>query len=222
MKHVVATLIRLALFALVCFIFSLAAGAALPGALNLAVVVAGVWLAFPLTWIGRKFLDRRPTAARAVWTTTLVHVGVGLTFGVPLVRAIVTHRHWSGWTLPVPSRIGLALVLVTGAACSLIVLNLALRGLGAPAIALSRRLASDWCYAWTRNPMVLAALALFLSLGIWFRSALFTLWVIAVFAPALLFFVKVFEERELELRFGAPYLEYKARTPMLLPRRPGR
>jgi protein-S-isoprenylcysteine O-methyltransferase Ste14 len=37
----------------------------------------------------------------------------------------------------------------------------------------------------------------------------------------LLFFVKMYEERELELRFGAPYLEYKSRTPMLLPRKPG-
>jgi len=33
-------------------------------------------------------------------------------------------------------------------------------------------------------------------------------------------FLKAFEERELEIRFGASYLEYKARTPMLWPRRP--
>ncbi len=99
--------------------------------------------------------------------------------------------------------------------------NLALKGLGAPfAIALSRKLAVDWLYAWTRNPMVLAALAFLLSLGIWFQSALFVLWVLILFAPALLFFVKVYEERELEIRFGASYLEYKSRTPMLFPRKP--
>ena len=99
--------------------------------------------------------------------------------------------------------------------------NLALKGLGAPfAIALSRKLTVDWLYAWTRNPMVLAGLAFFLSLGIWFQSALFVLWVLILFAPALLFFVKVYEERELELRFGSLYLEYKSRTPMLWPRIP--
>jgi len=49
--------------------------------------------------------------------------------------------------------------------------------------------------------MVLAALSWFLSLGIWFQSALFVLWVLILFAPALLFFVKVYEERELEIRF---------------------
>jgi len=96
-----------------------------------------------------------------------------------------------------------------------------LKGLGAPfAIALSRKLAADWLYAWTRNPMVLAGLAFLLSLGIWYQSALFVLWVLILFAPALLFFVKVYEERELEIRFEASYLEYKSRTPMLFPRKP--
>jgi protein-S-isoprenylcysteine O-methyltransferase Ste14 len=57
-------------------------------------------------------------------------------------------------------------------------------------------------------------------LGIWFQSALFVLFVLILFAPALLTIVKVYEERELEIRFGASYLEYKSRTPMLFPRRP--
>jgi protein-S-isoprenylcysteine O-methyltransferase Ste14 len=123
--------------------------------------------------------------------------------------------------LPIPSGIGLALVIITGAASLLVVANLALKGFGAPFfIALSRKLAVDWLYAWTRNPMVLAALAIFVSLGIWFQSALFVLWALVLFAPALLFFVKVYEERELEFRFGASYLEYKSKTPMLFPRKP--
>jgi protein-S-isoprenylcysteine O-methyltransferase Ste14 len=68
--------------------------------------------------------------------------------------------------------------------------------------------------------MALAFLAFLLSLGIWFQSVLFVLWVLILFAPALLVFLKVYEERELEYRFGAAYLEYKSRTPMLFPRRP--
>ncbi len=43
---------------------------------------------------------------------------------------------------------------------------------------------------------------------------------VALLAFILLVFVKVYEERELEIRFGASYLEYKSRTPMLFPRRP--
>jgi protein-S-isoprenylcysteine O-methyltransferase Ste14 len=223
MRHVVGFPVRVALLALVWLILWWAAVTPLSHAANLSVIVGGVLSTFPLVWLGRKVLDRHQTAGGAVWTTTFVHVALGLTFGVPIVRAMTTHRDWSGWVLPVPSVIGLLLVIGTGVACGLTVLNLALTGFGAPFfIALSRKLAADWLYAWTRNPMVLAALAWFLSLGIWFRSALFVLWVLIVFAPALLFFVKVYEERELEIRFGASYLAYKSRTPMLLPRRPRR
>jgi protein-S-isoprenylcysteine O-methyltransferase Ste14 len=38
----------------------------------------------------------------------------------------------------------------------------------------------------------------------------------------LLVFVKVYEERELEIRFGDSYRTYRSRTPLLFPRKPGR
>jgi protein-S-isoprenylcysteine O-methyltransferase Ste14 len=221
MKHNIEFLVRIALLALVWMLWWWAADASLSNAVNLSIIFGGVLLTYPLVWFGRHMLDRRPTLGRAAWMTTFVHYGLGIPFGVPIVRALVTHPDWPGWVLPVPSGIGLALVIITGAATLLTVVNLALKGLGAPfAIALSRKLAADWLYAWTRNPMVLAGLAFLLSLGIWFQSALFVVWALFLFTPALLFFVKVYEERELEVRFGASYLEYKARTPMLFPRRP--
>jgi protein-S-isoprenylcysteine O-methyltransferase Ste14 len=223
MRQVIAFPVRVALLALVWLILWRAAVTPLSRVMNLSVIAGGVLLTFPLVRLGRKVLDRHQTTGGAVWTTTFVHVALGFTFGVPIVRAVATHGEWPGWVLPVPSAIGLLLVIGTGAACLLTVVNLALNGFGAPFfIALSRKLAADWLYAWTRNPMVLAALSWFLSLGIWFQSALFVLWVLILFAPALLFFVKVYEERELEIRFGASYLEYKSRTPMLFPRRPRR
>jgi protein-S-isoprenylcysteine O-methyltransferase Ste14 len=142
-------------------------------------------------------------------------------FGTAIIRAVMTHQAWSGWTLPIPAEIGLVLIKITGGAALLSVINLALKGPGAPfAIALTRKLAVDWLYAWTRNTRVLATLAFLLSLGIWFQSALFMLWVLILFTLVLLFFVKVYEERELEFRFGASYLEYKSRTPLLFPRKP--
>ena len=222
MRQVLEFPVRVALLAFVWLILWWAAATPLSSVVNLSIIVGGVVLTFPLVWLGRKVLDRHPTAGGAVWTTTFVHVALGFTFGVPIVRAVTTHRDWPGWVLPVPSGIGLVLVIGTGAACFLTVVNLALKAFGAPFfIALSRKLTVDWLYAWTRNPMVLAALSWFLALGIWFQSALFVVWVLVLFAPALLFFVKVFEERELEYRFGASYLEYKSRTPMLFPRKPG-
>jgi protein-S-isoprenylcysteine O-methyltransferase Ste14 len=221
MKHTVELFFRIALLAFICLVLWWTPDVPLSNVMNLIVIVGGVLLTYPLVWLGRKILDRHRTMDRAVWTTTIVHFGLGFTFGVPIVRAVTTHQDWFGWVLPVPSGIGLALVIITGAASLLVVVNLALKGFGAPFfIKLSRKLAVDWLYAWTRNPMVLAGLAWFLALGIWFQSALFVLWVIILFAPALLFFVKVYEERELEFRFGASYLEYKSRTPMLFPRKP--
>jgi protein-S-isoprenylcysteine O-methyltransferase Ste14 len=191
--------------------------------MNLCSIVGGVLIAFPIVWLGRMFLDKQPTTSRAVRITAIIHYSLGILFGVPIIRAISTHQEWSGWMLPIPVEIGLFLVLITGAAVLLTVLNLALKGLGAPfVVVLSKKLAVEWLYAWTRNPMVLALLALLVSLGIWFQSALFVLWVLIIFSPALLFFVRTYEERELEIRFGASYLEYKSRTPILLPRRPRR
>jgi protein-S-isoprenylcysteine O-methyltransferase Ste14 len=183
--------------------------------------VGGVLLVFPLVWLGRKILDRHLTTSGVAWITTFVQFAVGNLYAAAIIRAVTTHQDWSDWVLPVPAEIGLWLAIISGAAFLLTVVNLALKGFGAPFfIALSRKLAADWLYAWTRNPMALAFLAFLLSLGIWFQSVLFVLWVLILFAPALLVFLKVYEERELEFRFGASYLEYKSRTPMLFPRRP--
>jgi protein-S-isoprenylcysteine O-methyltransferase Ste14 len=221
MKHAVELLFRIALLVFTWFIWLWVLNLPLSNIMNLSIIVGGVLLVFPLVWLGRMILDRQQTTDRAAWITTFVHYALGIVLGAAIIRAVITHQDWSGWTLPIPVEIGLLLVIITGVAVLSTVVNLALKGLGAPfAIALSRKLAVDWLYAWTRNPMVLAVLTFLLSLGIWFQSALFVLWVLILFAPALLVFVKVYEERELEFRFEASYLEYKSRTPMLFPRRP--
>ena len=221
MKHADELFFRIALLVFTWFIWLWALNQPLSNIMNLSIIVGDVLLVFPIVWLGRMILDRQPTTSRATWITIFVHYALVILFGIAIIRAATTHQEWSGWVLPVPIEIGLLLVIITGTAALFSVINLALKGLGAPfAIALSRKLAVDWLYAWTRNPMVLATLALLLSLGIWFQSALFVLWVLILFTPALLVFVKVYEERELEIRFGASYLEYKSRTPMLFPRKP--
>lgn len=221
MKQIIEFLTRVGLLAFIWLIWWWAITTPLSNAMNLTIIVGGVLLVYPVVWFGRTALDRKPTISRTTWITTFVHYTVGGLFGVAIIRAITTYQDWSGWLLPIPVEIGLFLVYITGLVLLLTVLILALKGLGAPfAIALSKKLAVDWFYAWTRNPMVLSGLAFLLSLGIWYRSALFVLWALILVAPALLVFVKVYEERELEIRFGTSYLEYKARTPLLFPRRP--
>lgn len=221
MKHAVELLLRIGLLVLIWIIWLWVLNQPLSGTMNLSIIMGGVLLTYPLAWLGRKILDKHQTKSRAVWMTTFVHFGMGFTFGIPIVRAVSTYEDWCGWLLPIPSVIGFVLVIITGTAFLLTVANLALKGFGAPFfIALSQKLAADWMYAWTRNPMALAALAFFLSLGIWFQSSLFILWVLILLAPAYVFFAKVYEERELEIRFGASYMEYKSTTPMFFPRKP--
>ena len=182
----------------------------------------GVLAMFPVVCVGRRVLDVQPTPSRAVWVTTVVHFTIMVLVGTAIIEAVNIGPVYPGWVIiPLPREIGLALMVVAAPVLLSTVVNLALQGLGAPfAIALSRRLATSWLYAWTRNPMVLAGLVFLIGLGLWLRSILFVLWVVGLVTPAMLVFLKVYEERELEVRFGAPYMDYKAKTPMLWPRRP--
>lgn len=154
MKQIIEFLIRAALIVFIWFIWWLVLEASLSNVMNISIIVGGVLLTFPVVWLGRKILDQHQTLGGAAWITMFVHFVLGFTFGVPIVRAVTTYQEWSGRVIPVPSEIGLVLVIITGAAFLLVVANLALKGLGAPfAIALSKKLAMDWFYAWTRNPM---------------------------------------------------------------------
>jgi protein-S-isoprenylcysteine O-methyltransferase Ste14 len=221
MRRLLEGLIRIALFGMTLFILWQVIRLPASPAIDSCLLIGGMLLVFPVVWIGRMFLNRRPAASHTAWIVTIVHYLLMILFGAAVLRAIASYPRWPVPILPIPAEIGLVLVIVTGAALLLTVINLALKGFGAPfAIALSRKLAMDWMYAWTRNPMALALLAFLLALGIWFQSALFVLWIIFLVTPAWLAFLIIFEERELEIRFEPSYLEYKSKTPMLFPRRP--
>jgi len=221
MRQIIEFLIRVVLFAVILYLLWWASYAHLSNSINLAIIWGAILLTFPVVWFGRKILDLDKSKNHVAWITTFVHSALVFTFGIPIARALTTHQDWSGWSLPIPAEIGLMLVIVTSGVTLLTVITLAVKGLGAPFfIVLSKKLAVDWLYTRTRNPMVLSVLALGLSLGVWFQSILFVLWILVLFTPALLFFVKMYEERELEFRFGYSYLEYKSKTPMLFPRKP--
>lgn len=170
--------------------------------------------------LGRRVLETHTDKQRAEWASIFTHYAMMIALGVAIFPAIRLVQQRPG-KLPIPQQFGQALVWLTGLATLLTVLNLAIRGLGAPfAAKLSSRLATDWMYAGTRNPMLLCTLALLVSVGLRYRSIWFVVWVIVIVSPGWIFFVRIYEELELEIRFGDSYLEYKARTPFLLPGRP--
>lgn len=176
---------------------------------------------FPISYAGRRALDARPTSQHAVRVTVAVHYGVGAALGMGIFSGF--RRLLAEPVIQTPwLRQGAgALVVLTALAVALTVVNLAWRGLGAPfAMKLSSRLATDWMYGWTRNPMGLCAMCWFVSMGLEHGSAWSLLWMAISVFPGWIYFVKVYEERELELRFGEAYLEYRRKTPMFWPRRP--
>jgi protein-S-isoprenylcysteine O-methyltransferase Ste14 len=91
-------------------------------------------------------------------------------------------------------------------------------GRGANAFRLTKQIVADDIYKRTRNPMSLGFYLLALALGFGSGSTFVTLAAWLGVIPAHIFFLKYFEELELELRFGEPYLEYKKSVPFLMPK----
>ncbi|HSG43717.1 MAG TPA: methyltransferase [Anaerolineales bacterium] len=91
-------------------------------------------------------------------------------------------------------------------------------GSGANAFRLTKQVVAEDIYKRTRNPMSLGYYLFALALPFILGSTTITLGVLLGLIPAHLFFLKYFEEFELELRFGESYLEYKKSVPFLLPR----
>lgn len=124
---------------------------------------------------------------------------------------------------PLPWR---ALCFVAGLALSLPglyllgVSNRLLRALGsgANAFRLTQHVVAGDIYRRTRNPMSLGYYLAALGLSLMVGSTLLTLYVLLGLIPAHVFFLKFFEERELELRLGEPYRRYRQAVPFLIPR----
>ena len=95
-------------------------------------------------------------------------------------------------------------------------------GRGGPLpVAPTQRLVTTGPYALCRNPMVLGELLYLTGLGLLLASPSFLALTWLAFFPAVVAYLKLVEEKELEARFGEAYLAYKRQVPFLIPR-PGR
>jgi protein-S-isoprenylcysteine O-methyltransferase Ste14 len=90
-------------------------------------------------------------------------------------------------------------------------------GQGAPGIELTKTMVDELVYKTSRNPMSLGFYAGCLALGFLAGSTYFTLWTLIEIMPFHILYIKIFEELELEMRFGQSYIEYKKHTPFLIP-----
>ena len=123
---------------------------------------------------------------------------------------------------PLPSKtifLALAIILAIPGLYFLGITNKLLRALGsgANAFRLTKRIVAEDIYKRTRNPMSLGFYLFTLAVAFASGSTFITLVVLLGLIPAHLFFLKYFEQLELELRFGESYLEYKESVPFLIP-----
>lgn len=91
-------------------------------------------------------------------------------------------------------------------------------GSGANAFRLTKQIVEKDIYKYTRNPMSLGYYLFSLAFAFISGSTLATLGVLLGLIPAHIFFLKFFEELELELRFGESYKQYKQKAPFLIPK----
>jgi protein-S-isoprenylcysteine O-methyltransferase Ste14 len=85
----------------------------------------------------------------------------------------------------------------------------------------ARKLLTVGPFKHCRNPMTLGTITAYLGTAMWIGSVT-ALTAVAVFAIVLIAYLITVEEKELRERFGNEYLEYKRKTPFLLPlKRPG-
>jgi len=83
---------------------------------------------------------------------------------------------------------------------------------------LTKRLIIEGPYTYCRNPMGLGIFVFYLGFG-FLTGSISSIGFTLLFMSLLLLYYKFVEEKELEARFGQEYIEYKKRTPFIIPRR---
>ena len=153
----------------------------------------------------------------------LFFAGLGAPILIGVFYPGLTHFDELVGLKPLPWRIfflTLGIILAIPGLYLLAITNKLLRtlGSGANAFRLTKRIVADDMYKRTRNPMSLGFYLWTLAVSLGAGSTFLTLVVLLGWIPAHIFFLKYFEELELELRFGESYQEYKESVPFLIPK----
>jgi len=181
----------------------------------MGVGILGIWL------------RRHPSKVNAEKSSRIMHflffAGLGTPFLISVFYPGLTHLDELAGLDPLPLKTFFfiaGILLVIPGLYFLGVSNKSLRALGsgANAFRLTKRMVEKDIYQYTRNPMSLGYYLFSLGVGFISGSTLLTLYVLFGLVPAHLFFLRFFEELELELRLGESYKEYKQKTPFLIPR----
>lgn len=142
-----------------------------------------------------------------------VHVPPPLVYLGVFLLALVLERQFPTFELPsTPARIASLVCVVIWLAVGVPSILLFVRhGTGLIPIQPATVLVTEGPYRFSRNPMYLSLLFLYLALGLWFRVT----WALALL-PVVVLLMQLGiinrEEHYLERRFGEPYREYRRRV----------
>jgi protein-S-isoprenylcysteine O-methyltransferase Ste14 len=173
------------------------------------------------------WLRRHSSKANAETSSRIMHflffAGLGTPFLISIFYPGLTHLDELIGLEPLPWRpvfLIAGIVLAIPGLYFLAASNKSLRALGSGtnAFRLTKHIVEADVYKYTRNPMSLGYYLFALGVGFISGSTLLTLYVLCGLVPAHVFFLRFFEELELELRLGESYKEYKQKTPFLFPR----
>jgi|SRR6185436_14695797 len=184
-------------------------------AFGVGVVILGLWL--------RRYPSKVNAEKSSRITHFLFFAGLGTPFLISVFYPGLTHLDELIGLDPLPFK---PFILITGILLAipglyfLGISNKSLRALGsgANAFRLTKQIVEKDIYRYTRNPMSLGYYLFALAAGFISGSTLLTLYVLLGIIPAHIFFLKFFEELELELRFGDSYKQYKQKVPFLIPK----
>ena len=191
------------------------------GFIGLTAFTLGVW-AFG------SWLRKHPSRTNAEKSGRALHVLFSVGMVVPGAMMVILYLNFieidtlvAMKPLPVqPFFRAVGLIIAVPGLYLMGVSNKSLRnhGNGLDAFRLTQKIVRKNIYTYTRNPMSLGYYLWTLGLGLVSGSSFVTGLILLGFIPAHLFFLKYFEELELELRFGATYRGYKRDVPFLIPK----
>jgi len=193
----------------------------------LYLALAGLLIFSFGVWIIGLWLRQHPSKVNAEKSSRVVHflffAGLGAPFLISIFYPGFAHLDELIGITPLTFKLFFTIIGILAMIPGLYFLGASYNlirtvGDGANAFRLTKRVVVQDVYKHTRNPMSLGYYLLSLSAGFISGSTLLTVYVLLGIIPAHLFFLKYFEELELELRFGEFYKEYKHKVPSLIPK----
>ena len=143
-----------------------------------------------------------------------------LVFAAPMIdRSLGIGRFPQGWS---SVAIGLLAIILGGILAGwTIAIQISLAA-GTPFPMLpTKKLLVVGPFQYCRNPMTLGTIIAYAGVAILVGSVS-ACTAVFLLAAILVTYLKLVEEKELQLRFGSEYLEYKKKTPFIIPIKPGR